>query len=128
MDWNMDSNNARLNWLCKAAARSTGLMLSTLFRWKINCFLPAHQDHDPKLGMVIFAWSAGIRSNPILMGQILLGLIKNRVKYGFKKKNPKQVRVGSGFYKKNSRPNPRLGPDKNPVSEITKIPYVYIYL
>ena len=30
----------------KATARSTELMLSTPFRWKINCFLPAHHDHD----------------------------------------------------------------------------------
>ena len=55
--------------------------------------------------MVIQARPAGTRSGPTLMGQILLGPIKNKVKYGFKTKNPKQVQVGSGFWKRPS-PNP----------------------
>jgi len=50
-----------------------------------------------ELGMAIFARSAGTRSGPTLMGRILPGSIRNRVGYGFPKKNPKRVRVGSGF-------------------------------
>ena len=49
------------------------------------------------LGMAIFARSAGTRSGPTLMGRILPGPIRNRVGYGFPKKNPKRVRVGFGF-------------------------------
>ena len=54
---------------------------------------------ERQLGMAIFTRSAGTRSGPTLMGRVLPGPIKNRVGYGFKKKkNPKRVRVGSGFY------------------------------
>ena len=47
--------------------------------------------------MAIFTRSAGIRSGPILMGQILPDPIRNRVGFGFFKKNPNRVRVGYGF-------------------------------
>ena len=44
------------------------------------------------------------RPGPTLMGRILPDPIKNRVEYGFKKKNPKRVQVGSGFYQKTRNP------------------------
>ena len=81
------------------------------------------------LGMAIFARSAGTRSGPTLMGRILPGPIRNRVGYGFPKKNPKRVRVGFGFFLKN--PNPtlfligsgkirpiRVGPDRVPADRV----------
>ena len=40
------------------------------------------------------------------------GPIKNRVGYGFKKKNPKRIWVEFGFYKKSSsKLDPNLEPD-----------------
>ena len=53
---------------------------------------------NQELWMAIFAQSAGTRPGPTLMGRVLLGLIRNRVMYGFQKKNQKRVQVGSGFY------------------------------
>ena len=50
--------------------------------------------------MAIQARPAGTRPSPTLMGRILPDPIKNRVGYGFKTKNPKRVRVESGFWKK----------------------------
>ena len=66
------------------------------------------------------------RPNPTLMGQILPNPIKNRVGYGFKKKNLKQVWVGSRFYQKLSpKPGPNL--DSDPVTlKLQKNPYIYI--
>ena len=43
--------------------------------------------------MAIFARPTGTRFNLTLMGQVLPGPIKNRVGYGFLKKNQKRVRV-----------------------------------
>ena len=43
--------------------------------------------------MAIFARPADTRPGPTLMGRILPGPFRNRVGYGFKKKNPKRVRV-----------------------------------
>ena len=67
--------------------------------------------------MAIQARPAGTLPGPTLMGRILPGPIKNRVEYGFKTKNPKWVRVGSGFWKKTwpePEPNPtRLNLKKN---------------
>ena len=52
------------------------------------------------------------------MGRILPGPIKNRAGYGFLKKNPKRVRVGSGFYQKT----------RNPTRNPTRIKPGYIYI
>ena len=49
------------------------------------------------LGMAIFTQSVGTRSGPTLMGQILPDPIRNRVGFGFFKKNPNRVQVGSRF-------------------------------
>ena len=50
-----------------------------------------------EIGMAIFARPVGTRPGPTLMYQVLPGLIRNKVGYGFfKKKNPKRVRVESG--------------------------------
>ena len=73
--------------------------------------------------MAIFFWPAGTRSGLILMGRVLSGPIRNRVGYGFLKKNPKRVRV----LLKNPRPDPKPDPDKTRYSKITKIPLLYIY-
>ena len=50
------------------------------------------------VGMAIQIRPADTRPGPILMGRILPDPIKNRVGYGFFLKNPKRVRIGSGFY------------------------------
>ena len=64
-----------------------------------------------QLGMAIFAWPAGTRPNPTLMGRVLPGPIRNRVGYGFKKKkNPKRVRVLS----KKPETQPETRPVKKP--------------
>ena len=64
---------------------------------------------------------------PTLMGWILPGPIKNRVGYGFKKKNPKRVRVRFEFYQKTRNPT-RLRPGYI-IYKITKLPsYIYIYI
>ena len=64
--------------------------------------LPNRRDKRVKygsseVGMAIFARSVGTRSGPTIMGWILPGPIRNRVGYGFPKKNLKRVRVGSEF-------------------------------
>ena len=67
-----------------------------------------------KVGMAIFARSAGTRPDPTLMGWILPSLIRNRVGYGFfkKKKKPEagssQVSVLSKNLKLNSKPGPDI--------------------
>ena len=69
-----------------------------------HCFRQANRCADSLarmsycLGMTIFARPADTRPGPTLMGRILPGPFINRVGYGLKKKNPKRVRVGSGFY------------------------------
>ena len=52
--------------------------------------------------MEIFAQPADTRPGPTLMGWILPGPIRNRVEYGFLKKNLKRVRVL--FKKTQTRP------------------------
>ena len=56
--------------------------------------------------MAIFAWPADTRPGPTLMGRVLPGPIRNRIGYGFFKKNLKRVRVGSGFYLKKTQTRP----------------------
>ena len=60
------------------------------------------------VGMTIFTRLADIQLGPTLMGRVLPGPIRNRVGYELKKKkkNPKRVQVGFGFYKKKPRPDP----------------------
>ena len=67
------------------------------------------------LGMAIFAQPAGTQPGSTLMGRILPDPIKNRVGFGFKKKNPKWVWVGFRFF-------PKPGPDSDP----TQPGYIYI--
>ena len=58
------------------------------------CFLFKVESLIAKVRMAIFSRPAGTRPGPTLMGRVLPDLIRNRVGYGFKKKeNPKQVRV-----------------------------------
>ena len=62
------------------------------------------------------------RPGQTLMGRILPSLIKKRVGYGFfffLKKNPKRVRVESGFYQKNPKP------DLKPGLDMTQLPWNY---
>ena len=77
------------------------------------------------LGMAIQARPAGTRPGPTLMGRILPCSIKNRVGYGFKRKNLKRFQVGSGFWKKTRlEPDPtRLNLKENYYNTI----YIYIY-
>ena len=63
-----------------------------------------------KLGMAIWARLAGTWSGPTLMGQVLPDPIKNRVGFGFKKKNPKRGRVFSRV-RVLKKPGPNLDPD-----------------
>ena len=78
--------------------------------------------------MAIFARPASTRPGPTLMGQVLPGLIRNRVGYEFFFKNPKGVQVGSRFYKKNPRLDPKPGPNKNPVPwNYKNTIYIYTY-
>ena len=51
-----------------------------------------------QLGMAIFARPVDTRPGLTLMGRVLPDPFRNRVGYGFKKKNLKRVRVGYGFY------------------------------
>ena len=79
--------------------------------------------------MAIFARPAGIRSGPTLMGRILPGPIRNRVGYGFLKKNPKRVRVGFGFYKKIRDPTRNPARLKTRHLKLQKDPvYIYSYI
>ena len=63
--------------------------------------LPSFMDGF-SVGMAIYIRPADTRPGPTLMGRILPGPIKNRVGYGFFKKNPKRVRV----LLKNPKPDP----------------------
>ena len=66
--------------------------------------------------MTIFTRPADTRPGPI----------KNRVEFGFKKKNPKRVQVGSGFYKNPAQT--RTQPDPVIYIIVTKIPScIYSY-
>lgn len=71
-----------------------------------------------------FCPPAGTWLGPTLMGRVLLGPMKNRVGYGFKKKKPE---VGSGFIKKTQDPTRNPARIKTRYPEITKIPYIYIH-
>ena len=84
--------------------------------------------------MAIFAKPVGTRPSSTLMGRVLPGLIRNRVGYGFLKKNPKRVRVGSRFYQKtrDSTRNPARLKTRYP--KLQKYPFslslslsIYIY-
>ena len=55
-----------------------------------------------QLGMTIFAQPADAQFGPTLMGQVLPGPIKNRVKFGFLKK----TRSGLDFYKNLTQTRP----------------------
>ena len=80
--------------------------------------------------MAIFARPADIRSGPTLMGWVLPGPIRNRVGYGFLKKNPKRVRVRFGFYLKNSDPTrdpTRIKTRIKPGTQNYKNTLIYIY-
>ena len=74
--------------------------------------------------MAIFTRSADTRPGPTLMGWILTGPFRNRVGYGFLKKNPKRVRV----LLKKPRPNPRPDPYKTRYPKLQKYPNIYIFL
>ena len=76
--------------------------------------------------MTIFARPTGTRPGSTLMGRVLPGPIRNRVRYGLKKPEvgPSWVWVLS----KNLRPDLRPGPIRNPAPKITKIPCIYIYI
>jgi len=74
------------------------------------------------LGMAIFARPADTRSSPTLIGRVLLGPIRNRVRYGFLKKKPETGPSRVQVLFKKPRLNPRPDPYKNPVPKITKIP------
>ena len=60
-----------------------------------------------EVGVTIFAQLAGTRPGPSLMGRVLPSPIRNKVGYGFKKKNPKWVRVL--LKKSETRPETRPG-------------------
>ena len=63
-----------------------------------------------------------------LMDQILPGLIKNRVGFGLKKKNPRSVsRLGPGFYKNPARPG-YIYIYICIITIITSYIYIYIYI
>ena len=75
--------------------------------------------------MAIFARPADTQPGPTLMGWVLPGPIKNRVGYGLKKKNPKRVRVGSGYEKTRPEPDPLpflLGIPNFLITKITLLP------
>ena len=76
--------------------------------------------------MAIQARPASTRPSPTLMGRISPDPIKNRVGYGFKRKNLKRFQVGSGFWKKTRlEPDPtRLNLKENYYNTI----YIYIYI
>ena len=59
------------------------------------------------------------------MGWVLPSPIRNRVGYGLKKKTQSKF----GFYKKkNLKPNPKLGPNKNSIPwNYKNTPYIYTY-
>ena len=78
--------------------------------------------------MAIFARPASTRPGPTLMGQVLPGLIRNRVGYEFFFKNPKGVQVGSRFYKKIQNLTRNLAQIKPDFLEIKKIPLIYIVI
>ena len=95
-----------------------------LYIWLQACILG-----DVGVGMAIFARPTGIRPGPTLMGRILPGPIRNRVGYGFLKKNPKRVRVGFGFYKKIRDPTRNPARLKTRHLKLQKYPiYIYIYI
>ena len=50
-------------------------------------------ERNSEIEMAIFARPVGTRPGPTLMDRVLPSPIRNRVGYGFKKKNPKWVRV-----------------------------------
>ena len=72
--------------------------------------------------MTIYARPADIRPDPTLIGRVLPGPIRNRVGYRVFKKNPKRVRVGSGFYLKKPKPDPY----KTRYPKLQKYPNIYI--
>ena len=79
------------------------------------------------LGMAIFAWLTDTRFGPTLMGRILPGPIKNRVRFGFFLKKPEAgPGRGSGFYKNLPRTRTRLDPLKTKITK--KNPSIYINL
>ena len=68
-------------------------------------------------------------TDPTLMGRVLLGPIKNRVKYGFfilkKKKKKKKPEAGPGWVRILSK----LGPNPTQLHmKLLKYPYIYIYI
>ena len=84
---------------------------------KPQIFIPLEIGKNGReLGVAIFAQPVDTRPSQTLMDQILPGPIKNRVEFGFLKKNPKRVRVFS-----KTRPEPWLGPTQLYI-------YIYIYM
>ena len=72
--------------------------------------------------MAISAWPADTRPSPTLMRRVLPCPIKNRVRFGLKKKNSKRVQV---FTK--TQPEPGLGLTHLKL-KLPKKPYIYIYI
>ena len=78
------------------------------------------------IGMAIVAQPTDTRLGPTLMDRVLLGLIKNRVGFGFlKKKTRSGFGLGLSFWLK---PNPNLDPTQPSYEliQLQKNPYIYI--
>ena len=74
-----------------------------------------------EIGMATQAQLAG--TDPTLMGRVLLGPIKNRVKYGFFFKKKKKPEAGLGWVWILSK----LGPNPTQLHmKLLKYPYIYI--
>ena len=75
--------------------------------------------------MAIYAQPAGTRPGSTLIGRVLLGLIKNRVEFGFfKKKTQNESGSGLSFGKNPAWTWTRL----NPVSLNIKLQKAYLYI
>ena len=61
-----------------------------------------------EVGMTIYTRPVGTQPGSTLVGRVLPGLMKNRVRFGFKKKKPE---MGLGRVRVLAKTQPELGPN-----------------